>query len=172
LTTIYERSIRLLDKPLIPRDIIESDLSLQSYLEHNIIENRKDEKIRQRIGKAKQTWNNKRLEAAARKISVEPVNQYQYQKHPAAKSSLPTAPTEPQYKTFQQVREEIERKARQKSKKVSESESAAELKEPIEGSLVIETRKGIVVDCNNCGHRFTHFSKNLYSQYFCSCSRL
>ncbi len=38
-----ERSIKLLDKPLIPRDIIESDLSLQSYLEENVKENRNHE---------------------------------------------------------------------------------------------------------------------------------
>jgi len=70
--TTYEKAIHLQNKPLIPRDIIESDLSLQSYLEQNIIANREDEKLRQRAAKAKRTWISKRLEAASRKIKVEP----------------------------------------------------------------------------------------------------
>jgi len=37
--------------------------------------------------------------------------------------------------------------------------------------FVKETRTGIRVICDHCGHSFTHFSKNLYSQYFGSCSR-
>src|SRR2546430_492886 len=69
--TTYERSIKLLDRPLIPRDIIESDLSLQSYLEENVKEKRNHEKYRLRSAKAVRT-RKKNLEAAARKITVTP----------------------------------------------------------------------------------------------------
>jgi hypothetical protein len=72
--TTYEKAIHLQNKPLIPRDIIESDLSLQSYLEENVIQNRKDEKIRQRVAKAQRTRINHSLEAAARKIKVTQTN--------------------------------------------------------------------------------------------------
>jgi hypothetical protein len=67
-----ERSIKLVEKSLIPADIIESDLSLQSYLEENVIQNRKHEKIRQRVAKAQRKRINHSLEAAARKITVTP----------------------------------------------------------------------------------------------------
>jgi hypothetical protein len=62
-----DKAIHLQNKPLIPRDIIESDLSLQSYLEQNIIDNRQDEKTRLRIAKAKQTWTNKKTRSSCKK---------------------------------------------------------------------------------------------------------
>jgi hypothetical protein len=127
-----ERSIKLVEKPLIPRDIIESDLSLQSYLEENVKENQKHERIRLRVAKAQRTRISKNLEAAARKIKVEPAG----------------PGTAPEIKRVDICKQE-----------------------PARGSIVKETRTGMIVDCNHCGHRFTHFSKNLYSQYFCSCSR-
>lgn len=37
--------------------------------------------------------------------------------------------------------------------------------------FVKETRTGIRVICDHCGHSFVHFSKNLYSQFCCTCSR-
>jgi flagellar biosynthesis chaperone FliJ len=149
--TTYEKAIHLQNKPLIPRDIIESDLSLQSYLEQNVIENRKDEKIRQRIAKAKHTRINHSLEAAARQIKVTPsydaesVKQYQEQ-HP---SVVTASETEQKYKTFIQARGEIERKARKRVRKVEPGTTEGEIKrvdickqqEPREGSLVIEQIK-------------------------------
>jgi hypothetical protein len=70
----YEKALKITEKSLIPAGIIESDKSLQSYLEENVIANQKDEKIRLRIARTKNTWINKRLEAAARKITVEPTD--------------------------------------------------------------------------------------------------
>jgi len=67
-----EKAIRFQEKPLIPADIVQSDLALQSYLVENVKENKKHELIRQRIAKAQRTRINHSLEAAARKIKVEP----------------------------------------------------------------------------------------------------
>jgi hypothetical protein len=64
MPTNYEKAIRIESRHLIPRDIIESDKSLQSYLEENVIENRKHESIRQRLAKARQTWSNHSLESS------------------------------------------------------------------------------------------------------------
>jgi len=160
-----DKAIHLQNKPLIPRDIIESDLSLQSYLEQNIIDNRQDEKTRLRIAKAKQTWTNKKLEAAARKIKVEPSTD-------SESNQKTTGPgiTQQQQKTWRCKKVETEKSkviACNKSEKPSEPLT----KEPTEGSLVTEQRKGIVVVCHNCAHKFVHHSKNLSRQYYCTCSR-
>jgi hypothetical protein len=50
----YEKAIHLQNKPLIPRDIIESDLSLQSYLAENVEQNRRDEVTRLKLAKARE----------------------------------------------------------------------------------------------------------------------
>jgi hypothetical protein len=126
-----ERSIKLVEKSEIPADILGSDLALQSYLEENVRENQKHERIRLRVAKAQRTRINHSLEAAARKIKVEP-------------AGPGTAP-------------EIKR--------------VDICKEPREGSLVVEQRKGLVVNCNHCNHIWTHFSKNLYGQYYASCPK-
>jgi hypothetical protein len=110
--TQYEKVIKIHEKSVLPPDILGSDLALQSYLEENIIANQKDEKIRLRIAKARQTWTNKRLAASKEKISIEPLKPVnQYQKHPAVELS---AAPEQKFKTFIQAREEIEQQARQK----------------------------------------------------------
>jgi RNase P subunit RPR2 len=141
--TTYERAIRLQNKPILPRDIIESDLSLQSYLAQNVIDNRQDEKVRQQIAKTKRTWISKRLELAARNIKIEPAT---------ISDAEPTKLT--------------------KSWKCKKVEAPTTTAAPLESNVVEETRRGLRVTCTHCGHSFTHFSKNLYSQYFCSCSRL
>jgi hypothetical protein len=127
-----ERSIKLVEKSEIPADIVQSDLQLQSYLVENVKENKKHELIRQRVAKAQRTRINHSLEAAARKIKVEPAGP-----GPA-----------PEIKRVDICKQE-----------------------PIEGSLVVEQRKGIVVNCNHCNHQWTHFSKNLYGQYYASCPK-
>jgi hypothetical protein len=68
--TEYEKVIKIHSKSLIPGDIIESATHLHSYLEENVIENKKHELIRQRIAQAQRTRINHSLEAAARKITV------------------------------------------------------------------------------------------------------
>jgi hypothetical protein len=139
-----DKAIRLESRPLIPRDIIESDKSLQAYLEENVIQNRQDEKIRLRIAKARQTWTNKRLEAAARKIKVEP------------SGGFPSEGQEP-------IQQTMRRHCKKQDKPVTE--------EPREGTLVTEQIKGIVTVCNNCNHTWVHHSKNLGKQYYASCPR-
>jgi hypothetical protein len=131
--TEYEKVTRIHSKSLIPQDIVQSDLQLQSYLEQNVIDNRKHESIRQRVAKAQHTRIRHSLEAAARKIQVEP-----------------TGPVQQQTKTCKFKRVETPKE---------------------DSRFVKETRTGIRVICDHCGHSFVHFSKNLYSQYFCSCSR-
>jgi hypothetical protein len=49
--------------------------------------------------------------------------------------------------------------------------SKQEPTETREGSLVVQKRIGIVVVCDKCTQRFTHYSKDLGKQYFCCCSR-
>jgi hypothetical protein len=49
-----EKKIHIDTQPLIPRDIMESALSLQSYLEQNVIENRRDEITRLKLAKARE----------------------------------------------------------------------------------------------------------------------
>jgi hypothetical protein len=53
-----KENIHIVTRPLIPRDIIESDLSLQSYLAENVIENQKHEKNRLQNAKAVRTRKN------------------------------------------------------------------------------------------------------------------
>jgi hypothetical protein len=65
----------------------------------------------------------------------------------------PAGPTQQQQKTW-------------KCKK--ETDKPVE-EEPREGSLVVETIKGIIVVCDFCGHRWTHHSKNLGRQYYTQC---
>jgi hypothetical protein len=141
--TQYEKVLKLTEKPLIPRDIIESDLSLQAYLEENIIENRKHEMFRLRNAKTIEI-RRKNLEAAARKITVEPCQKTKTWKCKKA----------------------------DKTNDFNLNPSAqAQTNEPAEGSLVIEQIKGIIVVCSKCGHKFVHHSQNLSRQYFCTCSR-
>jgi hypothetical protein len=70
--TEYEKVTKIHSRSLIPADIIESATHLHSYLEENVIENKKHELIRQRIAKAQRKRVNYSLEAAARNIKVEP----------------------------------------------------------------------------------------------------
>jgi hypothetical protein len=167
----YEKAIHLQNKPLIPPWIIESDKSLSAYLEENVKQNRQDEKIRLRAAKAKNTWANKRLEAAARQIKIEPVGP----EPGAQKLSKPynSEPPKQEYKPFNQAREEI-----QQSRKSWKCKKGATLphfcgkgieEEPREGTLVTETIKGIIVVCDSCGHRWTHHSANLGRQYYTQC---
>jgi hypothetical protein len=65
------KDIHIETRPLIPRDIIESDLSLQSYLEQNINENRKDEMIRLKLAKARETKREYYLKQKEKKIRIE-----------------------------------------------------------------------------------------------------
>jgi hypothetical protein len=58
----------------------------------------------------------------------------------------PAGPTQQQQKSW-------------RCKKVVDKSTLEE--EPTEGSLVVETIKGIIVVCDFCGHRWTHHSKNL-----------
>jgi hypothetical protein len=156
LTTIYERSIKLQNKPLIPREIIESDKSLQAYLEENVIQNQKHEKIRQRVAKAQRTRINHSLEAAARKIQVEPSTDSESVKQQQTKKW-----------TCKKVQSN-DHKHKREVVVCSETETK---EEPREGSLVTEQIKGIVTACNNCNHIWVHHSKNLGRQYYASCPR-
>ena len=122
-------------KSLIPADIVQSDLALQSYLVENVKENQKHERIRLRVAKAQHTRINHSLEAAARKITVEPQTQ--------------------KTKTWKC------KKADKTNDFNLNSSAQAQTNEPTEGSLVIEQIKGIIVVCDFCGHRWTHHSKNL-----------
>jgi hypothetical protein len=63
------KDIHIETRPLIPRDIIESDLSLQSYLAENLKENKKHEMIRLRSAKAVRIRKNN-LEQNARQITI------------------------------------------------------------------------------------------------------
>jgi delta-aminolevulinic acid dehydratase/porphobilinogen synthase len=94
------------------------------------------EKFRIRSMKAVET-RRRNLEAAAKKITVEPIT-------PKAKNTVGTKP----WNKYEALAPAVEN-----------------------SRFVKETRTGIRVICDHCGHSFTHFSKNLYSQYFGSCSR-
>jgi hypothetical protein len=142
--TEYEKAIHLQNKPLIPPGIIESDKSLSAYLEDNVKKNRQDEKTRQGLARKRQTWINKRLELAARKITVEPST---------------TEPIQPQTKTWKC----------KKTDKINSCNQTRSAEEPREGTLVTETIKGIIVVCDFCGHRWTHHSANLGRQYYTQC---
>jgi hypothetical protein len=140
--TDYEKVIKIHEKSLIPADIVQSDLTLQSYLVENVKENKKHELIRQRIAKAQHTRINHALEAAARKITVEPTQKT---------------------KTWK-----CKKVAETNDFNLNPS-AQAQTNEPAEGSLVIEQIKGIIVVCNFCGHGWTHHSKNLGRQYYTQC---
>jgi hypothetical protein len=126
----------------LPVEIIKSDLSLQSYLEENVRENQKHERIRLRVAKAQRTRINHALEVAARNMKVEPIS--------TGSELIKQQQTE-----------------KWKCKKAEPAAAPAKL----ESYVVEDTRRGLRVNCTHCGHSFVHFSKNLHSQYFCSCSR-
>jgi hypothetical protein len=125
--TDYEKVIKIHEKSLIPADTVQSDLALQSYLVENVKENQKHERIRLRVAKAQHTRINHSLEAAARKITVEPQTQ--------------------KTKTWKC------KKADKTNDFNLNSSAQAQTNEPAEGSLVIEQIKGIIVVCDFCGHR-------------------
>jgi hypothetical protein len=154
--TEYERVIKIHEKSLIPPGIIESDLSMQSYLEQNVIKNRKHEEYRLRSAKAVRTRKNN-LEAAARKISVTPTTDAESAVSDTAKQ---------QTKKWTCKTEKTPQKLVVWNKRVT---TAAEEEEPREGTLVTEEIKGIIVVCDFCGHRWTHHSKNLGRQYYTQC---
>jgi hypothetical protein len=130
--TEYEKVTKVYSRSLIPADIIESAIHLHSYLEENVIENKKHELIRQRIAKAQRTRVN--YSPAARKIKVEP------------------AGPEP----IQQTKTWKCKKADKTNDFNLNPSAQAQTNEIAEGSLVIEQIKGIIVVCDFCEHRWTH----------------
>jgi len=139
--TEYEKVIKIHQRSLIPADIVQSDLALQSYLVENVRENQKHERIRLRVAKAVES-RRRNLEAVARKITVEPTQKTKTWKCKKA----------------------------DKTNDFNLNPSAqVQTNEPAEGSLVIEQIKGIIVVCDFCGHRWTHHSKNLGRQYYTQC---
>jgi hypothetical protein len=126
-------------------DLVDSTTSMDSYLTQLREDSIKHEKIRLRVARTQQTRINKSLEAAARKITVEPPLQTQ--------------------KTKSWHCKEVDT---EKRKVVICKQEPTETRE---GSLVVQKRIGIVVVCDKCTHRFTHYSKDIGKQYFCCCSR-
>jgi hypothetical protein len=50
----HEKPVHITTRPILPKEIIESSLSLESYLEQMILDNKQDEATRLRLARARE----------------------------------------------------------------------------------------------------------------------
>ena len=136
-----EKAIRIFERPLIPMDLVDSATSMDSYLTQLREDSIKHEKIRLRVARTQQTRINKSLEAAARKITLEPPSQTQNTKSWHCK--------------------EVDT---EKRKVVLCKQEVIE-----DSSIVVERRVGYKVTCPWCTYQWVWHGKK--DRFFISCSR-
>jgi hypothetical protein len=135
-----EKAIRIFERPLIPMDLVDSATSMDSYLTQLREDSKLHEKYRLRSAKAVES-RRRNLEAAARKITVEPPSQTQ--------------------KTKSWHCKEVDT---EKRKVVLCKQEVIE-----DSSVVVERRAGYKVTCPWCTYSWVWHGRK--DRFFVSCSR-